>query len=275
MVSPKSCRHKNIQWEDFFKPEKQNNYQYNFRKAYCLECSTDKGREFAFNCQLWYKKKIDEWLDEQKQKIIENEKLKKNDILGLYDYLYGSNSSIDDFIKKDYPDLEQHWQKFKNGRIDEEYFEGILGQGLFFEMSRSIEKIYLEFILRIEQQINNNPNKEQEPSDSNLPVPKPHKHKDNSDSNTEREREREREQIQQSISNLENKPNKTTEEEQELEDKKKQLEQLDNDTDVPAKANANEPFNWTPWIIGGLVLVAVIGIGFYLISKKGKDKYAV
>jgi len=236
-----------------------------------LECSTDKGREFAFNCQLWYKKKIDEWLDEQKQKIIENEKLKKNDILGLYDYLYGSNSSIDDFIKKDYPDLEQHWQKFKNGRIDEEYFEGILGQGLFFEMSRSIEKIYLEFILRIEQQINNNPNKEQEPSDSNLPVPKPHKHKDNSDSNTERERE----QIQQSISNLENKPNKTTEEEQELEDKKKQLEQLDNDTDVPAKANANEPFNWTPWIIGGLVLVAVIGIGFYLISKKGKDKYAV
>jgi len=112
-----------------------------------------------------------------------------------------------------------------------------------------------------------------EPSDSNLPVPKHHKHKDNSDSNTERERERE--QIQSEIRDLEQKTNRTPEEKAELDQKRKQLEQLDNDTDVPAKANANEPFNWTPWIIGGLVLVAVIGIGFYLISKKGKDKYAV
>ena len=105
-----------------------------------------------------------------------------------------------------------------------------------------------------------------EPSDSNLPAPKHHKHKDNSDSNTERE------QIQSEISDLENKPNKTTEEKAELDQKRKQLEQLDKNSEP---SNSKEPFNWTPWIVGGLVLVAVIGIGFYLISKKRKDKYAV
>jgi len=81
----------------------------------------------------------------------------------------------------------------------------------------------------------------------------------------QREREREREQIQSEISNLENKPNKTAEEKAELEQKRKQLEQLDKNSEP---SNSKEPTNWTPWIVGGLVLVGVLGIAAYFYKRK-------
>ncbi|CAI2162057.1 11671_t:CDS:2 [Funneliformis geosporum] len=41
-----TCRHENIYWEDFFKSEKQNNYQYRHKNAYCMDCDAKKVREW-------------------------------------------------------------------------------------------------------------------------------------------------------------------------------------------------------------------------------------
>ena len=79
--------------------------------------------------------------------------------------------------------------------------------------------------------------------------------------NDNREREREREQIQQRIRELENITNRTPQQQQELDTLKGQLAQLESKT------------NWTPWLIGGgIILVLIVGIIVYHLGKSNKNK---
>jgi len=272
MISPKNCHHKNIQWQEFQK--KLKNYQ---NKAYCVDCGATESKSVARAIWKWYCEKIEEWLKNQNCLTV---------TLGVNNDIKVDNSKVEwrEFLKKN--DFWQNWQDAHVGRLDPDYFKGLLKQGLLFEFAKSIEQLCEELVKEKQAKnniSNNNPNKppKQErgnsnhnqlpntPEDSNLPVPKHHKHKDNSDSkpNREREREREREQIQQSISNLENKPNKTDAEQQELDQKRKQLEQLEQNSE---ESNSKEPTNYLPWVIGLGIVCLVIVMGVYYYRKKKK-----
>ncbi|WNE40195.1 MAG: Ribonuclease Y [Mycoplasmataceae bacterium] len=232
--SNNNCLHKNIHWEDFFKPEKQNDWNYHHQNAYCLDCGAIKGRSFANQCQSWYLEKIGKWFDDE---------LGKN-------YIYGIEANqFSEFIKENYPNFEQNYQNLKNGKLDEEYFDGFGGQMLFFEVARSIEKCCLEFKEKKQ-------NSHSKPQSNNKP-------------NREREREREQKsQLQSQISSLENKPNKTKEEEAELARKKKDLDRLNNQ----ASQHPKEKSNWLKpvLIMGGVILVS--GLVIYLIAKNKQSK---
>lgn len=139
-----NCRHENIFWEDFFKPEKQKDNNYHHHDAYCLDCNETKGKLFASKCQTWYCKKIKEWLVEQ-------------GLAEKFDHLYLTNN-FNEFVKKN--NFEEQWNKLQGGRIDDNYgFEGLIGQGVFWESAKSIEHLCLEFKKEKEK---DNPNPERE-----------------------------------------------------------------------------------------------------------------
>ena len=67
MVSPRDCQHQNIYWEDFFKEGKLKadgkiNNDFQWHDICCLDCGETKGQDFAMAAQIWYYKKIQEWL---------------------------------------------------------------------------------------------------------------------------------------------------------------------------------------------------------------------
>ncbi|KLL04668.1 MAG: hypothetical protein MRERV_14c003 [Mycoplasmataceae bacterium RV_VA103A] len=69
--------------------------------------------------------------------------------------------------------------------------------------------------------------------------------------------------MKQRIKELENMSSRTTQQEQELKDKKTELAELENqNTQEPKKTN------YLPWIIGGAVLVGIVGIITYLLTRK-------
>jgi uncharacterized membrane protein len=63
--------------------------------------------------------------------------------------------------------------------------------------------------------------------------------------------------------------NRTAEQEAELASKKRELAELEKQQSQDPKKT-----NWTPWIIGGIVLVVVIGVIIYLLTRnKNKKNY--
>jgi len=218
-------------------PKKQNNNNYHHKNAYCLDCGADKGKSVAYAIQKWYYKQIESWLITNG--LAEKKLFQGEELYSFYDFIK--------FIQENHPNLEQHWNDLFFGKIDKD-FDGLLGQGIFFETAKSIEYICGEF----KKEKQNIPN-----------TPQPRKGKDN---NNHREREREREQIQQDITNLENRPNKTPAEEQELTDKKNKLAKLENNTQ---NNNDNSWLKPALLIGGGLLIIGVIVI---LITKKAKSK---
>ena len=84
--------------------------------------------------------------------------------------------------------------------------------------------------------------------------------------NPKRERERRIANLKAEIQQLEVITNRTVEQEQELQEKKQRLAELEKEKQ---EQNPNKT-NWTPWLIGGgIVLVLVIGIIAY---SWGKNK---
>ena len=63
--------------------------------------------------------------------------------------------------------------------------------------------------------------------------------------------------------------NLTLKQEQELQAKKAELARLE------AQINSEKkPFNWTPWIIGGGIIVVLLGVIIYLLTRnKNKKNY--
>lgn len=71
-------------------------------------------------------------------------------------------------------------------------------------------------------------------------------------------------QLQEEINQLEQISNRTPQQEQELQDKKKQLAQLE-------KQQPNKT-NWTPWIIGGGVVIGILVIFIIYLLTRNKEK---
>jgi hypothetical protein len=112
--------------------------------------------------------------------------------------------------------------------------------------------------LKVLQRKGLNQGEKKEPSNSNSPV----------SNNNHRERER----LQQSITNLTNKPNKTPAEEQDLAKKRKELAELDKKGKNPNNTEQNNNNSWLkPTLIigGGLLIIGVIAV---LFIKKNKNK---
>ncbi|KLL01764.1 MAG: hypothetical protein MRERC_9c051 [Mycoplasmataceae bacterium RC_NB112A] len=91
----------------------------------------------------------------------------------------------------------------------------------------------------------------------------------------DREREREREskikELCKRIAKLEKKVNRTSQEEQELQDKKQELAKLEKEKQEGG--GSKKPFNWTPWLIGGgVILVLAVGIIAYFLWVKQSPK---
>jgi len=162
MANPNNCQHKNIAWEDFFNPKKQNNNNYHHKNAYCLDCGADKGKSVAYAIQKWYRKKIEDWLITNE--LAEKKFYQNKEYYFFYDFIK--------FIKENYPNLEESLNDLKYGKIDKD-FNGLLGQIIFWETAKSIEYLCLEF----KKEKQNTPN-----------IPQPRKGKD---SKVIRERERE------------------------------------------------------------------------------------
>ena len=138
MADPRNCRHENIHWEDFFKPEKQNTYKYHHQKAYCIDCGADKGEKVAKAIQRWYCNKIDEWLKSQ----------------GMERGGYDPNWLM---LLKNNNYYEDWWIKAQSRGIDPDYFEGLFGQSDFFEFARNIE-YFCQELIKEKNKPNENPN---------------------------------------------------------------------------------------------------------------------
>jgi len=65
---------------------------------------------------------------------------------------------------------------------------------------------------------------------------------------------------------LESITNRNPQQEQELNDLKEKLAKLESSSGKDPKKT-----DWTPWIIGGIMLVVVIGVIIYLLARK-KEK---
>ena len=124
-----TCRHENIFWEDFFKEPKKN-------KAYCLDCSADKGKPIASAIKIWYVEKVKEWL--RKNKLTKIYVLNGEEIHSYNDF--------EEFVDKN--NYKKQWDDLNFGsieNIDSNYFGGFGGQAIFFEYARSIEYLCKEF----------------------------------------------------------------------------------------------------------------------------------
>ena len=154
--------------------------------------------------------------------------------------LVNKSLKISDFTnflrKKDYYNT---WIDLKRARLEEQVIDNF-GQDLMWYITKIIEEYCLEFAKDKGINVDNN--------------------------NNHRERERERANLQQQITNLENKPNKTVEEERELKDKKELLAKLENNT----QNNNDNPWLKPTLIIGAGLLI--IGVVVVLITKKSKNK---
>ena len=79
--------------------------------------------------------------------------------------------------------------------------------------------------------------------------------------------------MKKSISELENRPNRTPEEDEELEKNKNRLRDLvDDEPEKPENnfpATSNPP-NYAPWIIGGCLLIFLILLIFFIFRKRKK-----
>jgi len=109
----KHCSHRNIQWDDFFKQEKKNN-------AWCLDCGDIESNKFGVSLQMWYRKKISEWITSKGFKIWEFEKFLR---------------------KENYIDV---WYDIQRGKMDS-LVNDFTGQAFFWEMAGYIEEYCLEF----------------------------------------------------------------------------------------------------------------------------------
>lgn len=85
--------------------------------------------------------------------------------------------------------------------------------------------------------------------------------------NPKKGKEKQIQQLRNRISELEAITNRTAEQERELQEKRSQLARLENQQRSGGE-NSKEPTNYLPWIIGGIGIIAIVGVISYLLLKK-------